>query len=517
VDMFVPRGLMARVLCVGILHLLLSEAVFATGTDAQGVDIQIAHPTPFFDMGVMNDDAVAGEQWSYGAEFLLHYMHNPLIWKNPDDTRTIAVSGLLYGEVLAQVTFLRWLQGGIALPIALDFFANDLRGLTPAPAAGLGDLRLALKAQFLREQQHVISMALIAELGLPTAAGRAYEGSSTVTGSPRLVISKRFGSVEIAADIGARIRGERSLPGIPVGSQLSYGANARWDTPWPFLNTSLALIGEIWGLTPAKHPFAHETENIFEYLASVRVGVLNKIWITASGGGGLIPGYGSPDFRGLIGIAWAPREGDRDFDGIPDSIDKCPDEPENYNGYQDDDGCPDTKPITPKTEQVKPLVGDRDHDGIPDDVDQCPDEPETINGYKDDDGCPDEGEGATVFVTKQEIKILQQIHFETAKAIIKPESYTIVDQVASQLRAHPEVKRLRIEGHTDSVGGVEYNLRLSQARANSVKTYLLNKGIDEQRLQAVGYGKSRPIATNATVQGRALNRRVQFVILESEE
>src|SRR6185295_8704985 len=90
---------------------------------------------------------------------------------------------------------------------------------------------------------------------------------------------------------------------------------------------------------------------------------------------------------------------------------------------------------------------DRDHDGIPDDQDKCPDEPENINGNDDDDGCPDEGKGVTVFVSKSKIGILEKINFETASAVIKTESYTILDQVAAQLRAHPEVKKLRIEGH----------------------------------------------------------------------
>ncbi|GEM_PF-1802550 len=115
-------------------------------------------------------------------------------------------------------------------------------------------------------------------------------------------------------------------------------------------------------------------------------------------------------------------------------------------------------------------------------------------------------------VTKKKIVIKQKIYFETGKAIIRPESFPVLDEIAQVLKDNPGL-RIRIEGHTDSVGPASYNLRLSQKRANAVRNYLISKGIDPSRLEAVGYGESRPIAPNTTPEGRAKNRRVEFVII----
>ncbi len=115
-------------------------------------------------------------------------------------------------------------------------------------------------------------------------------------------------------------------------------------------------------------------------------------------------------------------------------------------------------------------------------------------------------------VTKKKIVIKQKIYFQTAKAIIRPRSFPVLDEIVQVLKDNSWI-RLRIEGHTDSVGPAEYNLRLSQKRANAVRNYLIAHGIDPSRLEAVGYGESRPIAPNTTPEGRAKNRRVEFVII----
>jgi outer membrane protein OmpA-like peptidoglycan-associated protein len=178
---------------------------------------------------------------------------------------------------------------------------------------------------------------------------------------------------------------------------------------------------------------------------------------------------------------------DSDADGIPDDMDKCPLKSEDMDGYQDDDGCPEL---------------DNDLDGILDEDDQCPNEPETFNGFKDEDGCPDERPIEEKF-------ILRGVHFESGSASLTPDSYTVLDQVVKSLLAYPEV-RIEIRGYTDNVGSFEYNLTLSQKRAESVRQYLLNSGISPDRLTAKGYSEADPIANNSTPEGRAANRRIEF-------
>ena len=185
-------------------------------------------------------------------------------------------------------------------------------------------------------------------------------------------------------------------------------------------------------------------------------------------------------------------EPDNDLDGIPDVNDECPNEP----GERSRNGCP---------------TNDRDNDGISDDNDACPDEPETVNQYLDEDGCPDSAP-SLVKVTRTMVEIKETIEFETGSATLLPKSFRILDDVYQVLQDDPDMD-LRIEGHTDSVGSDESNMRLSNERAGSVRVYLESKGVDRSRLTSVGHGETKPIDTNRTPEGRQRNRRVEFHIV----
>jgi outer membrane protein OmpA-like peptidoglycan-associated protein len=327
---------------------------------------------------------------------------------------------------------------------------------------------------------------------------------------------------------------------------------------------------------------------------------------TVAGGPGVGQGLGTPQFRVIGGLAWAPdpekdtdKDGnpdvtdgcptrpedkdqfedgdgcpdpDNDNDGILDGDDKCPLDPEDKDSFEDDNGCPDPDndkdgildiqdkcPLDPedkdnfeddngcpdpdndkdgildgddkcpiefgvKEEQGCP-VRDQDKDGIPDKKDKCPDKAETYNGIDDEDGCPDAK--ATVIMTDKEIKILDKVFFETAKADIRPVSFPVLDAVASILKAYPQVTKLMVEGHTDDVGNDQANLDLSQARAAAVAKYLTGKGVDVARLDSKGYGETAPLCQDvakltsakkadkkAMAGCREQNRRVQFRIVE---
>lgn len=114
----------------------------------------------------------------------------------------------------------------------------------------------------------------------------------------------------------------------------------------------------------------------------------------------------------------------------------------------------------------------------------------------------------------EKILITQKIHFEFAKSIIRPISYPILDDVVQLLNLNPQIKKVQIEGHTDAIGGDAGNQRLSENRARAVRSYLISKGVNPDRLIAVGYGRSRPIADNSTAEGRAKNRRTEFTVVE---
>ena len=181
---------------------------------------------------------------------------------------------------------------------------------------------------------------------------------------------------------------------------------------------------------------------------------------------------------------------DRDGDGVYDNVDKCPDEPEDIDGFEDEDGCPDP---------------DNDGDGILDADDKCPDQAETYNGFEDEDGCPD-----AIILKKDETITLDNIYFKSGKADLVESSFPVLDKVKRIFLDNPGIK-IQVEGHTDSQGADSYNKGLSQKRAETVMRYLIsNLGIPQDQLNAVGFGEERPVATNATKEGRAKNRRIEF-------
>ncbi|MEK7704744.1 MAG: OmpA family protein [Myxococcota bacterium] len=225
---------------------------------------------------------------------------------------------------------------------------------------------------------------------------------------------------------------------------------------------------------------------------------------------------------------------DNDGDGIADAVDKCPGEAEDVDGYEDSDGCPepdndgdgmpDLNDLCPNYAEDKDGVADddgcpedNDGDGIPDELDKCPKEAETYNGIDDADGCPEKLKAKSlVTVTEDKIEIKEKIFFKTGSAKILPKSFNLLDQVASVLKNYKHIKKVRVEGHTDNVGNKRKNKKLSQDRAESVREYLLGKGVEADRLVAEGFGQDKPIASNKTPRGKETNRRVEFVIVEQK-
>ena len=245
---------------------------------------------------------------------------------------------------------------------------------------------------------------------------------------------------------------------------------------------------------------------------------------------------------------------DHDKDGINNDVDKCPDAAEDKDGFEDEDGCPDL---------------DNDNDGILDAADKCPDAAEDMDGFADDDGCPEldndndgvldaadrcpneagvkenrgcpdaDRDGDTVVdrldncpdekgtpenagcavrqlvvIKAEKLEILDMVFFKTGKDVIEKKSFALLDNVAAVLKSHPEIAKIRVEGHTDNVGVPAKNKDLSGRRAASVVTYLKGKGVEAARRVGEGYGEEKPVGANTTDEGKAKNRRVEFTIVE---
>ena len=219
--------------------------------------------------------------------------------------------------------------------------------------------------------------------------------------------------------------------------------------------------------------------------------------------------------------------GDRDGDGVFDNEDLCPDEPQGANpdptrkgcpaGDRDKDGvydyedmCPDVhQGQYPDAQRKGCPAGDRDKDTVPDPVDACPDKPGAPSTDPKKNGCP-----GLVSMTSGQIVIVKPVFFATNKDVILQQSFEVLTSVSEALKFAKNIKKIRVEGHTDNRGKVAHNVDLSDRRAKSVMKWLVEHGIDQSRLEAQGFGPSHPIADNKTADGRAKNRRVDFIIID---
>jgi outer membrane protein OmpA-like peptidoglycan-associated protein len=368
-----------------------------------------------------------------------------------------------------------------------------------------------------------------------------------------------FGKWFLSGNIGPQFRTERSIGGsngdLYTDSELRYAFGAYL----PLRGGKLRPGVELWGTTGVA-PVGPNDESTFfgsknttiEWLAQLRMLLdqRERVWFMGGAGTRLFTGYGAADIRLLVSIGtfltlkdfepktpppkvhFAPdvdlQDPDSDGDGYPDSIDACPHEKEDGKPPNPTDGCPGN--------------ADRDHDGIPDNVDQCPDKPEDKDGIQDEDGCPETDAdsdgiadaedkcptqagrrwpnkpekngcpGLTQLDDKGNITLLKPIEFEFGKAVIKPVSYPILDEVVDLMKSRDSV-RIGVYGHTDNVGSDATNTRLSRERATACKNYIASKGINPSRLESKGFGPSQPVADNNTEEGRARNRRVDFKVL----
>ena len=473
-----------------------------------GFQLQRLTPAPGGDESIVQTQGPrVAKPYTLNAGLYLHYAFRELRAEGAinDDV----VRHHLQADALAEITLFSRLSLGLAVPVTLYMGKGDAAGplggkFGGLSTAGLGDLRLVPKLSLFQGEN--VALALAAPVSLPTGDQASLQGGAGPTFEPKLLAGYRSQRLRLTANAGYRIQGQQSEANLDVGNEFTYAVGAG-ITPQTIGGGNVELLGELFGATAADpDSTVSETTLPFEGLAGVRVTVAREHGLTAMAGTGFTDGFGTPRFRALLGYTYTPAEpisapppppADTDKDGILDVVDKCPNDPEDKDNFEDADGCPDP---------------DNDKDGILDVSDKCPNDPEVVNGIEDTDGCPDQG-ASKVRLTNDHIEILDIVHFDTNKATIQKISFDLLNQVAAVLKNHPELRKIRVEGHTDSQGADKFNLRLSQARAEAVRDFLAHAGVDAARLDPKGYGENKPVESNATAEGRAKNRRVEFVIV----
>lgn len=399
--------------------------------------------------------------------------------------------------------------------------------------AGLGAPRLQGRFQILRQSEiPIVGLAAVLEVRIPVGDQASFLSDRGFVIAPRVAIERELGPLRLLANVGWRLR---TSPGqfmnLFVRHEFTLGGGAIVTLPESGTFRQNQLLAEANVATPAEAPFTARLSDALKTPLEVMIGartVIGEHWrVQLSAGKGLgETGYGRETLRVSLSVGYLSiPPPDRDGDGIPDAVDGCPDDPEDKDGYQDEDGCPeydrdgdgvrDEVDMCPDTPGPRELQGcpDRDGDQIPDISDKCPDEP----GPPEHEGCPPPPEEEHVVLESERIKINNQILFEFGSDRIDRKSFKILDEVAQLLRAHPEVAPVLIEGHTDSVGSRPFNLDLSKRRARAVERYLITKGIAGTRLKSAGFGFDRPVVPNDSPLNRAKNRRTEFKLVDDSK
>ncbi len=474
------------------------------------------------------------------AMLVADYAHAPLTLISASQNAHQVVEQQLWLHLSAAYSLRHRFLAGLDVPLLLRE-----RGETQPFVAGvaavseqlaLGDPRISLRGRVLGDADG-FALGLGARASLPLST-ETYAGSPGPVLGPFVSLGHQNAESFSAFELSFAWREAQTLPGIlptRIGSSLQLalaGGVALDGARTTRLGPELVVRTTVAGGTRAFDPRSSLAELLIHLQHRLLGGPLE---LGVAFGPSLGRAPGAADYRGLVSLVFSPEEPvpppDADDDRVPDDSDMCPSLPGEASedpmmhgcppvpSDADGDGIPDTIDACPRTPGEPSLVKkrhgcpkpqDRDSDGIVDPDDACPEQPGVESRDPAQRGCPPPK--PKVQLEQTQISISEQVQFETGTAVIHGDSSALLEQVAEVLRSHPEIQSCEVAGHTDNVGTPELNLQLSEARARAVMAWLVGHGIEATRLTARGYGETRPLADNESEQGRARNRRVEFLI-----
>jgi outer membrane protein OmpA-like peptidoglycan-associated protein len=489
--------------CLAAVAALSARDAAAEDPTERGFDADPSRLALSLDGGFAVETASAEPRGTFGLAAIFDYADGLLALELGGERRDLLesrLSGHLLGgwslgrvELSAHVPVALWQRSDFSL---LTDPPMSVTGplVAPIERTALGDLRLGAKVPILDAARFPIGLAALLDARLPTGDRDAFAGDGPAL-VPSAVVTRAFGPLRIDAQLGYVVRGRGQYAQLVVHDGFTYGAGGSLELPSLALVERWRAIAEITGGWPRGYDLDGARYRApLAARAGLRAWLTHALSVEVGGGAGLgEAGYGHERWRVFAGVRWRqtplgrPDE-DFDRDGVANLKDLCP----RDAGPAELDGCPDV-----------------DLDLIPDREDRCPREP----GPAENEGCPVSVDEPVVEIETEKLSLKDSIQFDSGRDSIKAGSFRVLDQIAKLLLEHPEFSRIRVDGHTDNVGGAAYNKDLSERRARSVVRYLVDKGVAKERLSSAGFGFERPVASNATALGRAKNRRVEFTIL----
>lgn len=440
------------------------------------------------------------------ARALLDFAHRPLVVYHADGSaRQVVIARQLWLHAGASLVVLDRLRLSFTLPVAIQQtpIASEYNGerIEPTRSRGLGDLALGVDVLLLGAPQGATRLGAGVNVLLPTGAQRADLGDGHVGAALHLNGAGRVRRVEWAAEAGYVYRSGARIGDARFGPALrgKAAAGVRLLEGALLVGPELYVGKGVGASTGAAQHLA------VEGVASARIRLADRWSLHLGLGTGIRRAAGIPDWRALAGLDWSPGPCAKPHpvDGAP-----APEAPAHPA-----DASPEPHPAQEDVAEGAPAPGSAAASEIvpaPVPADLPP-----VEEPVPEDHPSDPAQLASLAGTK--IVTLQPVYFRTDKALIEPRSFAVLSDVSAVLLAHPEIARVRVEGHTDAHGARAHNLDLSQRRAQAVVDFLVGKGVPRPRLEARGFGPDRPIADNGSADGRATNRRVEFIVVGGDE
>jgi outer membrane protein OmpA-like peptidoglycan-associated protein len=545
---------------VGALSWLTLSSLGVTSARAQQVDLHGFAPPAQPALGVTIPDPVPAAHGTLHVGLAFDYEHGVIdrtigctpgasdaACRGARASASAHVPQLGAGALLLDLALFDRLTLSVALPLSLD--RVSLNGGSTETHGGLGDLRFGLRGAFVSHGPTLVGYVL--DLTLPSAAADTFSGDAAATLTPGVIVSHALGRLTLGAEVAYRLRRRQVWLGVESDDELAIGIVGRYA-----LTRQLAAVAEYRARLGIGGRSFSRAEAPAEIDLGLQIGSASSWRLDFGVGAGAWPGeggMGAPDFRGFLILRRAiststcktgpeDRDGfadadgcgdpDNDHDGVPDAVDACPNDPEDRDGFDDEDGCPDldndadglpdARDLCPNDSEDRDGFQDQDGcpepdndaDGVPDGVDRCRLDPEDHDGYDDEDGCPEPGPGRpTVTLAGARLLMSDRLYFDDEADTLHPLSLPTLDALVAAIQALPGHARVRVEGYTDDSGDAQANIDLSYRRARAVVEYLKAHGVPSTQLEYVGRGASQPVAPNTTIEGRALNRRVEFVVI----
>jgi OmpA-OmpF porin, OOP family len=439
------------------------------------------------------------------------YAHRPLVLAvGPDAERHDLVDHQLIMHAWTGIEVERRLHVYASAPVILSQGGDSPVVAGPASPTAFGDMRIGARLALPEPGPSWPEVSLGVELWLPTGDTKAYAGSDTVRVAPRLTLSGGAAAVWWASSFATRLAPEArsSLYGSELEVAAAGGVALGPVRVGPELVARLALRDE-----QPRAPGGHSMEARLGATATLGAWVFG---VAAGPGIGVAPG--TPELRVLAGVALA-------FDVVHEPATDARPAPHASGASSEASKAPDASTVTPApgaaggiASKVPPVTEEATTPGAPvgEPVaggDPCP---SASAGIAENQGGSHEPCAAApvteLAIVSDRIVVLEPIRFLVGAPELDPSSSTLLDRIAALIQAHPELGRVAVDGHTDGRGNPLANLALSRRRAVSVMNALIERGVDPRRLEARGFGPTRPIAEETTEEGRAKNRRVEFVV-----